>query len=176
VRYSRYVWALGCFLPAIPFIHAGFELGETVPVNTGLGFSPEELALYGAERLALFSACALDWTSGGSLEAWIARVLAVRGEHAELVTDPSPATFRLLDAGNRHLLAFERHAGGKALLVVANASMGSSEPFRLALPKTVKEAHDLLAGRRLRVGEGHLDDVMDPGEVIVLRCEMVRGA
>jgi starch synthase (maltosyl-transferring) len=57
--YSRYAWTIGCFIPGIPYIHSGFESGETHPVNTGLGFMPEELSQFPADVLPLFSARAL---------------------------------------------------------------------------------------------------------------------
>ncbi|MBL7976565.1 MAG: alpha-amylase [Candidatus Kapabacteria bacterium] len=46
---------------SIPCIVVGDEIGEKNPINTGLGFSPEEVSTYPPEQLALFSACALNW-------------------------------------------------------------------------------------------------------------------
>lgn len=45
----------------IPMILAGSEFGETVPVNTGLLFTKEEIGAYPPSRLALFSAVRMKW-------------------------------------------------------------------------------------------------------------------
>jgi hypothetical protein len=56
------VWTLLRVLPGgLGFIHAGIELGETTPVNTGLGFTAKELADFPPERLPLFSDVPLQW-------------------------------------------------------------------------------------------------------------------
>lgn len=46
---------------ALPLILSGSELGETIPINTGLGFNEEELQRYTAEILPLFSSAAMNW-------------------------------------------------------------------------------------------------------------------
>jgi starch synthase (maltosyl-transferring) len=43
IEYSKFSWVINNFIPAIPFIHNGFEIGETFPINTGLGFSADDL-------------------------------------------------------------------------------------------------------------------------------------
>jgi glycosidase len=43
ILFSKLTWVLNNFIPnSVPFLHAGFELGERLPVNTGLCFTPEE--------------------------------------------------------------------------------------------------------------------------------------
>lgn len=55
-------WLYLSLLPqAYPFVLSGFELGETVPVNTGLGFTKEELAYYRDHPLPLFDDVQLPW-------------------------------------------------------------------------------------------------------------------
>jgi glycosidase len=46
---------------SIPMVLQGSEFGETTPINTGLLFSEEQLALYPPQRLALFSAVRMMW-------------------------------------------------------------------------------------------------------------------
>ncbi len=50
------------FMPAIPFLHSGYELAEEYPINTGLDFTGEELKKMPSETLPLFSEFAYDWT------------------------------------------------------------------------------------------------------------------
>lgn len=44
-----------------PFILSGDEIGETTPMNTGLGFSDAELSDYQSEELPLFSRTTMSW-------------------------------------------------------------------------------------------------------------------
>jgi glycosidase len=46
---------------SIPMVLQGSEFGETTPINTGLLFSEEQLAMYPPQRLALFSAVRMMW-------------------------------------------------------------------------------------------------------------------
>lgn len=56
------VWRFISLLPrAIPFIVAGFELGEIHPVNTGLDFTDEQARYYQHHGLPLFDDMQLPW-------------------------------------------------------------------------------------------------------------------
>jgi hypothetical protein len=58
-------WLFLSLLPkAVPLVVAGMELGETRPINTGLGFTPEESSALTAEMLPLFSDVPLPWDQG----------------------------------------------------------------------------------------------------------------
>lgn len=52
---------LQCLPKSLGFIHAGIELLETRPINTGLGFTEEDLKELSAESLPLFSDSTLPW-------------------------------------------------------------------------------------------------------------------
>lgn len=57
-----FAYALCTQLPmSIPLITTGSELGEQTPINTGLDFLPEEIAIYPPEQLPLFSGSTLCW-------------------------------------------------------------------------------------------------------------------
>lgn len=69
------LWAfLRCLPRAVPLIHAGIELGETVPVNTGLGFTTEELRQYAESGLPIFSRSMLPWQNSNEYVATTALV------------------------------------------------------------------------------------------------------
>lgn len=63
-KFALQSWFINQFFPMPLFIHNGFELGESKPVNTGLEFTEEEIEQFPAEDLALFSAAAIDWENG----------------------------------------------------------------------------------------------------------------
>jgi starch synthase (maltosyl-transferring) len=169
VVYSRYAWAIGNFLPAIPFIHSGFELGETFPVNTGLDFTAEELKSLPSKYLPLFSEYAYAWTGEGQIVDWVAEVSRVRARFEALITNPSPASFRLLRCENEHVLAFTREVQGHAprLAVIANSNMEEEETFSLTLQSERKELIDLLGPAIHPIHAHVVKGLLQPGEVIV---------
>lgn len=67
INFSKMIWTVFSLFPSIKFIHNGFELCETIPVNTGLGFSDEEIASYPPQSLPLFSAAALNWNNSNNI-------------------------------------------------------------------------------------------------------------
>jgi glycosidase len=74
------IWKAAVRSPrAIAYLHAGVELGEHVPVNTGLEFTPEEQAAYPPELLPLFSDAALPWDAGQDVvPAWRTAITSER--------------------------------------------------------------------------------------------------
>jgi glycosidase len=74
IEFSKCSWLINKFLPAISFIHSGFELGEINPVNTGLGFEMEDYEKYPSEKLPLFSESALDWNSETNIIEFIIQI------------------------------------------------------------------------------------------------------
>jgi hypothetical protein len=59
------LWLFVSLVPGSrPCIVAGMELGETRPINTGLGFTPEQILQWPARELPLFSDVPLPWDAG----------------------------------------------------------------------------------------------------------------
>lgn len=159
---ARMAWALGCILPAIPFCHSGLELAETVPVNTGLDFTREELPAYPPERLALFSAVAYGWENVPNLVDWIARTLDARARYADLIADPDPATFILLESTDPLVWAIVRRRGDEGLVLVVNLDIGAARRFSLPLPTARPAVTDLLSGTSWPLEEGRLEAEWPP--------------
>ncbi len=168
-RYSRYAWALSNFLPAVPFLHSGFEIGERMPINTGLDFSKEELLRYPSDRLPLFSEYAYDWLDKDELTDWIRTVTRVRQSFASLIVDRSPDSFKYAHVENPHILAFSRTKGGKAdgLLVAANSSMGKKQKLVLSLTTTKRHLKDMLTKKAFAVQHSRVTGTLSPGQVVV---------
>jgi len=166
--YARLVWALGCLLPAVPFCHAGLEVAETWPVNTGLDFQPEELSQYPTEHLPLFSEAAYGWENQPNMVDWIRRVLDARAQSAELITDPTPATFRLVGSDNAHVWAVIRRNHERAIAILFNLSWDTTQAFSIRWPTECVELADLLDGRTFSLTDGRLKGTFGPAECVVV--------
>ena len=169
--YARLLWALGCFLPALPFCHAGFELAETVPVNTGLDFQPEELSRYPAEELPLFSEAAYAWENKPHLVEWIQRVLDVRARYADLISDPDPATFDLVPSDSPDVWAVIRHRGRRAVAILFNLNWDRAHTVHVPLRTEDEELIDLLSERTFTVKNGCLEATFAPASCVILHWE-----
>jgi hypothetical protein len=169
IRYSRLAMVLNSFLPAVPFLHSGYEIAERFPINTGLDFTNDELQRYPSEKLPLFSEYAYDWLNREEFTEWIRRLLALRRHYHHLIVDARPTTFRLLEDGPSSLIAFARVApkDRKRVAVLANADFEVS--WEGALPLETSRGHltDLLSGKSLKIHEGALKIHLLPGECAV---------
>ncbi len=168
MRYSRYAWAISNFIPAVPFLHSGLELGEKFPINTGLDFTRDDLARFPSETLPLFSEGAYAWLNREECTAWVRAVSAVRLRHAKLITDRSPASFRWIETGNA-VIAFLRTARrpAKSLLVLANSSMTSRTRADIEVATKKRALKNLLGTTSYPVRGTKLSVPLAPGEVLV---------
>ncbi len=166
--YARLTWALGCLLPTLPFCHAGFEICETFPVNTGLDFQPDELSNYPAERLPLFSQAAYGWERQPNLVAWVRRTLAIRARYADLIADPDPATVELLRPENPHVRAVIRRRGERAIGIIFNLDWEARQICRVRLPTARSRLSDLLSNGEFSLEEGWLQAEFGPARCVVV--------
>jgi starch synthase (maltosyl-transferring) len=167
LAYARTMWGLGCLLPALPFCHAGFEVGETQPVNTGLDFLPEELPDYPSEKLALFSEAAYGWENAPNLVDWVQRTLAIRARYTDLITNADPATFDLLTADNPHVWAVIRQQGTRAIGIVFNLDWEKAQSFSVHLPTSRSRISDLLSDEEFTLEEGRLRTEFGPSHCVI---------
>lgn len=169
IAYSKYAWAMSNVIPAIPFIHSGFELGECCPINTGLGFTRQDLAKYPSQTLPLFSEHAYDWLNKNEITGWIRTFSDLRRKYVDLITDPSPESFTWINIDNFHVMSFLRSSSRvkHKLLVVANSDMTSEQSFTLELPGSAHQVVDLLSGGRFEVRGKALGGMLNAGQVIL---------
>ncbi len=167
IAYAKWAIVMNAFLPAIPFIHSGFELAETYPINTGLDFTQEQLKHLPSEKLPLFSEYGYNWLNKENLVGWVRKVLEVRSEYAALIVDST--TFKVLHDSNHHILAFERFSadGKKRLAVVTNTNYVSCEPINVRLDTSSKHVNDLLSSKKFSVNDGHLYATLEAGQCLV---------
>jgi starch synthase (maltosyl-transferring) len=167
-RYCRFVWAFYNFLPAVPFIHSGFELCETYPINTGLGFSSEEVRHLPSEKLPLFSEYAYHWQTDHHICNYIAQVSAARKRYADLVTTPNASSLAVFQTSNPAIVAYLRQGQHKTLFVAGNLNLSRQESFQLPTNSKDSQVTDVISGRTFSVENGIVEISLDPCEVVVL--------
>lgn len=131
--YAYYTLPMIIAMPGIPFIHSGFELCETQPINTGLGFTDEMLAQYPTEKLPLFSEWAYDWTYPNNLIEGVRYAMTLRQRYEDLLTNTMPESWRVGSCENPHILIFTRKMGVRSLTFIANTDLANHQAGRVLL-------------------------------------------
>ncbi len=169
IAYAKWALVINAFLPAVPFIHSGYELGECYPINTGLDFTHEELRRLPSEKLPLFSEYGYDWLGRDEFVDLVRTVLKIREKHRSLVTNHDPNLFHMLDSSNPHLLAYARGSdeAGKKLAVIGNANYSAGETAYVSIRTTHSHVVDLLTGKKASVEGGQVGLHLKPGECLV---------
>ncbi len=170
LTFARYALALCALIPAMPFMLSGFELGETQPINTGLGFSNEMLARYPVEKLPLFSSFAFDWTRPDNLIETVRTVLALRARYHDLLNDNAPSSFAIGHADNPAILVFTRRTDRQRLSVIANVDMDAHQGGRAVLDAQSGSGVGIygVTGTVPLNSERGLTVSLAPGQVIVI--------
>ena len=167
--YAKWAMVVNAFLPAVPFLHSGYEIAERYPINTGLDFTPEELRRFPSETLPLFSAYAYAWDSADEFTPWVKKVLTLRARYLDCVVDPRPEAFRMLEDSHPSILAFARisRGGKKRVGVVTNMNFAASESVVIGLDTARRSCVDALAGHPMPVRDGALHITLRPGQCVL---------
>jgi len=166
IAYSKAAWFVDNFIPAIPFIHSGFELGEVYPINTGLGFSLQDLKHF--SNLPLFNEYAYDWLRAGEITQWVENISNLRRGFAELIINPDRSTFQLLDTTNENIIAFLRTSGKRNLWCIANYDFAHEQRGVLHVSNSSPVLKDLISGTVREAKESTLPLHLAPGECLLL--------
>jgi len=166
-EFSKYCWIMNNFIPAIPFIHNGFELGEKFPINTGLGFSSEDLLNYPSDRLPLFSEFAFDWISKDEFTDCVKHISFIRNLFKKLITNSNPKSFIFFPISNSDIIAFERK-NKKRLLILANGNPTNSVKLNFNVGTRRRSLTDLVTGNVVNLVKGILNCELKPYQVLVL--------
>jgi hypothetical protein len=169
ICYSRWSWVLNCFMPAIPFIHSGFELGESYPINTGLDFTSEQLKHLPSEKLPLFSEYGYDWLNPEQFPEWLATVSAIRERFADIITNPETWSFVMLPENNDHFIAFGRtdEDRKRRIAVVTNSDFSNRQTGTIRLDTEKATVVDLFEGSKIQVSDHHITVTLAPGQCLV---------
>lgn len=171
VAYAKYAFLVNTMLPhVVPFIHAGQELGESMPVNTGLDFSNELLASLKGKKLALFDLCGYDWDRSHEMFGFVRRVLSLREEFADCVKPTSPETFAKLLTGYSDVIAFIRGNDEKRVMVLFNRDLENGYDGELDIswcnPDGATAVQDMLNenGVTFQIEDGKIKYSLQPGQ------------
>ena len=169
IAYAKWAIAVNSFLPAIPFIHSGYELGETYPINTGLDFTQDQLKHLPSEKLPLFSEYGYDWFSKNQMVAWIRKLMEIRRKYKKTIVNDRPDSFVMLCDPNEHVLAFARVSSSpkKRIAVVTNMDYHASADTSVSLDGSPNRVVDLLSLKKFSITEGHLKTTLQPGQCLV---------
>ncbi len=166
VEFSKYTWVINNFIPEIPFIHNGFELGETFPINTGLDFKPEELCLYPSHTLPLFSEFAFNWVSKDEFVDFIRKISAIREKYKKIILNPSCKSFIFHHHSNENLIMFERK-GRTRLIVIAN---GSNQDQKVSINISTKKqiVKNIISNKKHKISKSILNYKFKPFECLII--------
>ncbi|GAB4149942.1 MAG: alpha-amylase family glycosyl hydrolase [Candidatus Promineifilaceae bacterium] len=170
-QFVRYGMAIAAILPTLPFLHCGAEFGERRPVNTGLGFTPEEIAQYPSHTLPLFSGIAYDWTGDTTqLTTWWQQTLALRQQYAPLLTDIRKDSFIYLFSDNPAIWGVIRHNEDWSLklALLANQDMEKAQRVTVGLPTGRQQLMDHFTHTFYEVQGNQITVTLDPGQTIWL--------
>ncbi|MDD4819422.1 MAG: hypothetical protein PHD21_01090 [Flavobacteriales bacterium] len=175
-EFSRMGYAFMAFLPnVIPFIHSGFELLETMPVNTGVGFNAEQSIFYRALALPLFNVGAYNWLPEENIIGLIARINALRKENEKLITSTSTdsiATLHVEDSCGCVIGYVRKDPENpkKQIVVIVNTDLTASHKFYANVPYSGDSAvNDLLTDFTHTFTSDWFSYEMKPGQVIILK-------
>ncbi len=119
-KFSKLAWAFANFLPTIPFISSGFELGEEKPINTGLDFTDEEIKKYPQDVLPLFSTASLNWVSDSEFKDFIWRIAELRNEIMDFSRNYDIDSVEAAETTVEEVVAYKRVFNGKKCLFVGS--------------------------------------------------------
>lgn len=170
-RYVKYGISLAMFVPALPFIHNGSEFGEPLPVNTGLDFTPAEIATLPSHTLPLFSAVAFRWIGDTSqLTQWWQTNIALRQRYAQLLSDTHKETMAYLHSHNPAIRGIVRHTSDWSLKIalVFNRDMENIQNATVWLPTGREKLMDHYAGTFYEVRQSRINITLAPAQAIWL--------
>jgi len=120
-NYAKITYLISRFLPTITFIHNGFELLESQPVNTGLGFEEEQINQYPPEELPLFSAKQMNWDCQSNLLDFIIKINSIHQDYIKGENNLKTKSIELIEINIENLICFKRFIDeDRYLLILIN--------------------------------------------------------
>ncbi len=124
---KKAAWLLFNIMPTtIPFLHNGFELNESMPVNTGLNFDEDEIKYFSNQRLALFYKNGMNWDTKLNIVNFIHKVSHIRTQDPWIFNNKDIA---VLATDNRKVLGFEIGNNKNKAIALFNTNYHKKEWF-----------------------------------------------
>ena len=171
IEFSKFTWTLFNFLPSLPFILNGFELGESHPINTGLCFEQDEIDNYSPETLPLFSLSQLDWNSKNNIYNFIQNTIEIRNKTINLEDNFNSKTLTYVNNQDQWIIAFIRKFEKNNFLFVGNMFNDKKRWFSLKLSEKFNSFEDLLSNKNYFLANGWLIAELMPYEFIFGKLE-----
>ena len=167
-------WVLNQFLPScLPFLHAGYELNEKHPVNTGLNFSTKELEEFKNFPLPLFYSGALDWGTENNLVEPMQKIAALRAKNQNWIATGDERTLTIHYPENAFgmVIAFERqdaYQPWKSLLVIFNTNLQKDEKFFLQIHGTYNNTYQEYVTQKMYTFRDHwISTELEAGGILI---------
>ncbi|MFH1052733.1 MAG: alpha-amylase family glycosyl hydrolase [bacterium] len=166
IQFSKFTWVLVNFMPSVPFILNGFELGTKEPTNTGLCFEPEEIEQYPASQLPLFSVGSLNWESEIEFSKYIKEVVDLRKRIIEPDSNFDSRTTKYIETSNENIISFTRKFSGKEYLFIGNMSRDCELFFSLKVKEKYRKLKDYFSEKIIFTANGWVIYNLKPLEFV----------
>jgi glycosidase len=171
INYLKSVYAFASFLPALTFIHSGFELAESNPVNTGLDFTNEQITQYPPEKLGLFSAAELNWDNADEISSFIRKINAIKLESISEPDNIFENDIYPVDAANHNIVGFVRRdkIAKNEIIIATNYEENSMIETTISSLAGANEIIDLLNNEKFPIIDGKINIHFNPFELKILK-------
>ena len=169
IEFSKLAYLFNAFLPIPLFIHSGFELGESAPVNTGLDFKVEDFEKFPPEKLPLFSAAMLNWNNKHNIIDFIKKVNYIRQSLIQEENNIHRNSIINLNTGKEEIIAFLRRCNStkKEILIAGNFHPEIEIDTEIEVLAGVKNFKDELTGNSFEVVDCKLNINLKPFSYVV---------
>ncbi|MCX7908517.1 MAG: alpha-amylase family glycosyl hydrolase [Ignavibacteria bacterium] len=169
-KFNELVFAFNSFLPGIRFILSGFELCHTLPYNTGLCFSEDELNSFTPINLPLFSAVEFTWNSENIVDT--IRQINTFLEDSKLIYESFDSySINIIKTNNKSIVGYSRQSGNTEYIVFGNFSKNKQKfDFENSF-ETIRKS-EILLGNFCLDHQNQL--ILEPYAFIVLKKQITQ--
>lgn len=168
IEVSKMIWSYFPLLKyGLPLILSGFELGEKIPVNTGLGFDGMDLSQLSTDKLPLFSYVSLNWNCSQNIINAIRQIAEIKHEilqnnnDYEIIIPEYYNDFALCFIIKSKIINFD-------FLVVVNYLFEYENSIQIHIGNDYLNIEDL-SGYHLNVNDGIIDLKLKPKDTKYLK-------